>query len=102
MTEQELIKRAIESARCRIYRVSATIGGSLAHQVRVENQIEIQQVTIEALEKQISQKPNNIHQYVDHKTGYCPSCNIRLAHFGDMNYCHKCGNKLDWRNEDAK
>ena len=59
-------------------------------------------VATNALEKQIPKKLNNIHQHVDHKTGYCPSCNTRLAHFGDMNYCHKCGVKLDWENENVE
>ena len=48
----DVIERAIESAKCRIYRVRANVGQSLEHQVKADNQTEIQQVTIEALEKQ--------------------------------------------------
>lgn len=61
---------------------------------------DVKDMCIDALEKQIPKQPNNIHQHVDHKTGYCPSCNTRLAHFGDMNYCYGCGQKLDWEVEE--
>lgn len=57
---------------------------------------------INAYEKQIPKHPTNVRQHVDHKTGYCPSCSTRLAHFGDMNYCYGCGSKLDWEIEDAE
>lgn len=50
MSKLELIDRAIESAKCRIYRVRANVGESLAHQVKTDNQAELQQVTIDALE----------------------------------------------------
>lgn len=45
-----LIDQAIESARCRIYRVKANIGESYAHQVKAENQTELMGITIKALE----------------------------------------------------
>jgi hypothetical protein len=45
-----LIDQAIESARCRIYRVKANIGESYAHQVKAENQNELMGITIKALE----------------------------------------------------
>lgn len=51
MTEQELIERAIESAKCRIYRVKANEGESHRHQTKVANQVELQLVTIKALEE---------------------------------------------------
>ena len=104
MTEQETIKNAIESAKARKYYVlSKAKGGTHLHQERAEKQAELQNITICALEKQIPQKPLNVHPHVDHKSGNCPCCEIRLAHFGDMNYCHRCGIKLDWEDaEDAK
>lgn len=54
-----LIDRAIESARCRIYRVKANIGESYAHQVKAENQNELMGITIKALQtykKQLEQE----------------------------------------------
>ena len=104
MKEQELIKNAIESAKARkYYTTSKAKGGTPLHQEKAEKQAELQNITICALEMQIPKKPNNIHPHVDHKSGECSICGTRLAHFGDMNYCHKCGNKLDWEDsEDAK
>lgn len=109
MTEQELIKRAIESAKCRIYRVRANVGESLAHQIKADNQAEIMQVTIDALEKKIAKKPEKengdcIALSRDGKETFeiiyrCPSCNSRKLIFG---YPCKCGQKLDWGNEDDR
>ena len=48
--EYDLIERAIEPARCRIYRVKQNKGSTLTHQIRVKNQIELMKVTIKALE----------------------------------------------------
>ena len=48
--ELELINRAIESARCRIYRVKRDEEYSLAHQKKAERQEELMKITIKALE----------------------------------------------------
>ena len=47
---QALINQAIESARCRIYRLKQTEGNTLAHQKKAENQQELMKITIKALE----------------------------------------------------
>lgn len=47
--ELELIDKAIESARCRIYRVRAGEENSLAHQKKAANQQELMKITIKAL-----------------------------------------------------
>lgn len=103
MTEQELIERAIESAKCRIYRVKANEGESHRHQTKVANQVELQLVTIKALEKQIAKKPTNIDNELN--TFKCPSCKHTLIAIDDMTihkHCLLCGQKLDWGNEDEK
>lgn len=46
----DLIERAIESAKCRIYRLKANSGNTEAHQKKAENQQELMEVTIRALE----------------------------------------------------
>jgi hypothetical protein len=54
-----LIDQAIESARCRIYRLKQNPGESYAHQIKTENQIELMDITIKALEfykKQLEQE----------------------------------------------
>ena len=50
---RELIERAIESAKSRIYRLAENekYGVGEAHQKKIDNQIEVMEVTIEALEK---------------------------------------------------
>lgn len=49
--EYDLIDRAIESAKCRKYKViNEASGGSMRHQVKAKNQEELIGVTIRALE----------------------------------------------------
>ena len=48
--EYNLINRAIESAKCRIYRLKANSGNTEAHQKKAENQQELMEITIRALE----------------------------------------------------
>lgn len=106
MTEQELIERAIESAKCRIYRLKANKGESFTHQMKVEKQVEIQKVTIKALEKQIAKKVRRINipntEWSKAETRYeCPSCH-KINAYCRTDYCVLCGQKLDWGNEDAE
>ena len=49
-TEYDLVERAIESAKCRIYRLKANSGNTEAHQKKAENQQELMEITIRALE----------------------------------------------------
>lgn len=53
MSRLELIDRAIESAKCRTYRLKANTPSSCTkeHQVKAVNQIELMEITIEALER---------------------------------------------------
>lgn len=48
--EYDLINQAIESAKCRIYRLKANSGSTEAHQKKAENQQELMKITIKALE----------------------------------------------------
>ena len=48
--EHDLIEQAIESAKCRIYRLKQNEGGTLAHQKKAENQQDLMKITIKALE----------------------------------------------------
>lgn len=100
MTEQLLIERAIESAKCRIYRVSANVGQSLGHQIKADNQEEIQKVTINALKKQIPK--NWIAEYIgDGEFKWkCPCCDEEFILIGGTpqdikyNYCPSCGQAM--------
>lgn len=48
--EYDLIEQAIESARCRIYRLKQNEGNTLAHQKKAEHQRDLLKITIKALE----------------------------------------------------
>lgn len=46
----DLIEQAIESARCRIYRLKQNEGKTLAHQKNTKHKKELMDITIKALE----------------------------------------------------
>lgn len=48
--EYDLVERAIESAKCRIYRLKVNPGDTEAHQIKAKNQEELMNITIRALE----------------------------------------------------
>ena len=48
--EYDLIEQAIESAKCRIYRLKQNEGSTLAHQNKAEYQRELMNITVKALE----------------------------------------------------
>lgn len=48
--EYDLLEQAIESAKCRIYRLKQNKGSTLAHQKKAKHQRELMEITIKALE----------------------------------------------------
>lgn len=105
MTRTELIKQAIESAKCRIYKLDFDLEGKLSahHQKKAENQKELMKITVEALEKQIPKKPiENDTSYSGYK---CPTCNSNIYQLRSHNimqtpHCIFCGQALKWGEED--
>ena len=100
MNRTELLQRAIHSAKCRIYRINYDLSCdiSLTHQRKAENQKELMNITVEALEKQIPKKP-------EHDNGAwstCPACfgsvpnDTEEAVNRETSYCEHCGQALDW------
>lgn len=69
--------------------------------------LETRQEAIKVLEKQIPMKPNNIKSILDFSGRYyttkgnCPVCNREGLYKSDF-YCNKCGQKLDWGEEDGR
>ena len=47
--EYDLVNKAIESAKCRIYRLKQNEGSTLTHQKKAKNQQELMKITIKAL-----------------------------------------------------
>lgn len=48
--EYDLIEQAIESAKCRIYRLKQNEGSTLAYQKKAKHQRELMEISIKALE----------------------------------------------------
>ena len=73
-------------------------GGNCTYEVRM--------VAVKALKKQIPMKPNNMKTIFDFSGKYyttkgdCPACNSEGLYKSDF-YCNKCGQKLDWGDEDG-
>lgn len=74
-------------------------GGNCTYEVRMG--------AIKALKKQIPMKPNNIKSIFDFSGRYyttkgnCPVCNREGLYKTDF-YCNKCGQKLDWGEENGR
>lgn len=68
---------------------------------------EVRQEAIKALQKQIPMTPNNVRTIFDFsgryytKKGNCPACNSEGLYKADI-YCNKCGQKLDWGEENGR
>lgn len=61
--------------------------------------IEALEMAIEALEKQIAKKPESKQRFADLWLGLCPSCLANGVN-SEMNYCDKCGQAVDWSEEE--
>lgn len=65
------------------------------------------ELAVKALKKQIPMRPNNVQTIFDFSGRYCttkgncPVCNIEELYKSDF-YCNKCGQKLDWGEEDGR
>lgn len=65
------------------------------------------ELAVKASEKQIPMKPNNIKSIFDFSGRYytakgnCPVCNSEGLYKLDF-YCNKCGQKLDWGEENGR
>ena len=74
-------------------------GGNCTYEVRME--------AIKSLEKQIPKKPKNIKTIFDFSGRYyttkgdCPCCDRENLYRTDI-YCNKCGQKLDWSEENDR
>ena len=67
--------------------------------LRVTNKkaTEAVRLSLEALEKQVAKKPVDVIARINGKYGKCPSCKCNVLR---MPYCERCGQKLDWSDEE--
>lgn len=61
--------------------------------------IESLKIAVHALEKQIPKKPLYIANLGCTALWLCPVCERRIIR-SDLVYCHQCGQKLDWSDEE--
>ena len=102
--DEEMIKRAIESAMCRHYYLRPDDSMSFDHQKKAERQCKLMRVTIKALKKQLPKKPDyEADGYADGVLAYdyaqCPVCGHDFEYgINDWgcDYCSDCGQRLDW------
>ena len=85
-----------------------TYGGKCTYEVRM--------AAINALRKQTPKKVlyedvgYDFHREVNLYACICPSCGLHIIEFSDIdveyvdmnNYCNRCGQKLDWSEEDGR
>ena len=53
-------------------------------------------IAVFELKRSIPAEVRSITKHVDHVKGFCPSCGQRIINYGDIEFCFKCGKKLDW------
>lgn len=53
-----------------------------------------------AMDKQASMKPNERSCELDREYGYCPSCDAVVCDHTSPKVCWRCGQKLDWEDEE--
>ena len=100
--DRALIERAIESAKARIYKLEKDQEGrnTGGHFRKIENQKEVMEVTVEALERMLPKKPNKIQipntSWSNACTRFeCPSCH-KYLNYRELSHCGLCAQALDW------
>lgn len=89
---EEIVKKAIESAKCRIYHeIDQSRGKGMKTQIRSYRHKELMQVTIFALENKLERKPERDKQ----GRAICPVCRKYLKKgYGCAN--NGCGQAIKW------
>ena len=64
-----------------------------------EDDYKANEMAIQALEKQTLKKPLHIANLGYTELWLCPVCERRIIR-SDLKYCHQCGQKLDWSDEE--
>lgn len=70
---------------------------------QLEQDIEVYETAISALEKQIPKKPikTNDETGIRYTDSYrCPNCGGAFAGTGIANFCYHCGQAIDWSDSD--
>lgn len=101
-----MLQRAIESAKNRVYYIDVNSMGDISyhHHKKAENQKELMNITVDALEKQIPEKVEiEVFEDIDEDTGKpytmmfkkCSACGEHIG-LKSHRFCAYCGQALDW------
>lgn len=95
-----LLQRAVESAKNRVYYIDVNSMGDISyhHHKKAENQKELMEITVNALEKQIPKKVK-VEQFNRYNLYYCPICDGCIGDslgYIAYGFCSGCGQRLDW------
>jgi membrane protease subunit (stomatin/prohibitin family) len=96
--DRALIKRAIESAKARQYKLEQDLARDISdgHRKKAERQKEVAEVTIQALERMMPKEVARKDRFEDYAE--CPNCGkCAVDHFGGLyRFCRHCGQRLVW------
>ncbi len=78
---------------------TAALGQPISEETHKRNKDNLEACTlaIQALEKQVGKKPQEID--IDFSTFVCPNCSSTILYMDEKethNHCLKCGQKFDW------
>lgn len=102
--DEKKIREAIKAMENQIA-IIQKIPEYLGLKEKTDKQIEERQTAIEALEKQLPKKVKYEGCYVDngftkYRMAKCHNCDSWHSSRDEIIYCSKCGQRLDWSEED--
>lgn len=96
--DKTLIERAIDSAKARIHKLEYDQGGRISskHWYKIENQKEVAEVTVQALERMMPKEVASKDRFEDYAE--CPNCGkCAVDNMGCLyGFCRYCGQRLVW------
>jgi hypothetical protein len=98
--DKDLLQRHIKDCESRIDVIKKAIQGNMVSETDTcKENIKTLNVAIEALGRQVQKKPVK-RSFIIPSEGIdvCPNCKKPLQNKWNQ-YCHKCGQKLDWGDE---
>ena len=90
----ELIDKAIEETKRRIYFLKSRKDLTEAHKQKVKSRMELQECIISVLEKHKAVEPLNRGGIPE--MGYCPDCGEVVTKTANPVCCKWCMKRLDW------
>ena len=96
----ELIDKAIEETRRRMYYLKSRKDLTEAHRQKIKSRMELQEIIIAVLEKHKASEPLNRGGVPEY--GYCPDCGAVVTKTANPVCCKWCMKKLSWTDREGK